>query len=208
MLHQGAQLKNTREVYGVCVYAGSQTKIHLNSKITHNKFSTVERSLNRYLLAFVLILIIELAVSTVLTLTYGIEYVNSTPYSNTINGILNRPAGKIPQSHEYLCFCGRDLNNTYLVIPGWTLNPAALSTTTTTTTPKPPTGNGTAEINEDHWYLGSTKFASASEGLVTVLLWMVLYNYIIPISLYVSLELQKFIGSMFVQWDNNLKVSH
>ena len=113
LLHQGAQLKNTREVYGVCVYAGSQTKIHLNSKITHNKFSTVERSLNRYLLAFVLILIIELAVSTVLTLTYGIEYVNSTPYSNTINGILNRPAGKIP--HEYLCFCGRDLDNALLM---------------------------------------------------------------------------------------------
>ena len=33
---------------------------------------------------------------------------------------------------------------------------------------------------------------------------MVLYNYIIPISLYVTLEFQKFFGSLFLVWDLNL----
>ena len=36
------------------------------------------------------------------------------------------------------------------------------------------------------------------------LLWMVLYNYIIPLSMYVSLELQKFIASQQFQWDRQL----
>ena len=31
LLLTGAQLKNTKEVYGVCVYAGKETKIHMNS---------------------------------------------------------------------------------------------------------------------------------------------------------------------------------
>ena len=35
-------------MYAVCVYAGTQTKISLNSKITKNKFSSIERSLNKY----------------------------------------------------------------------------------------------------------------------------------------------------------------
>ena len=39
--------QNTREVYAACVYAGTQTKISLNSKITKNKFSSIERSLNK-----------------------------------------------------------------------------------------------------------------------------------------------------------------
>ena len=33
---------------------------------------------------------------------------------------------------------------------------------------------------------------------------VVLYNYIIPISLYVTLEVQKFVGSMFLEWDLEL----
>ena len=69
-------------MYAVCVYAGTQTKISLNSKITKNKFSSIERSLNkykaqkltlafiffffiflhRYLILFVLILLIEMIV--------------------------------------------------------------------------------------------------------------------------------------------------
>lgn len=28
-----------------------------------------------------------------------------------------------------------------------------------------------------------------------------LYNYVIPISLYVTLELQKFLGTLFFEWD-------
>ena len=49
--------QNTREVYAVCVYAGTQTKISLNSKITKNKFSSIERSLNKYVYDFTLLFI-------------------------------------------------------------------------------------------------------------------------------------------------------
>lgn len=33
---------------------------------------------------------------------------------------------------------------------------------------------------------------------------MVLYNFIIPISLYVTVEMQKFLGSFFIGWDLDL----
>ena len=36
------------------------------------------------------------------------------------------------------------------------------------------------------------------------LLWMVLYNYIIPLSMYVCLEMQKFLASLQFQWDSEL----
>ena len=48
LLLSGTVLQNTKEVVGVCVYSGKETKMSLNSKITSVKFSTIERSLNRY----------------------------------------------------------------------------------------------------------------------------------------------------------------
>ena len=36
------------------------------------------------------------------------------------------------------------------------------------------------------------------------LAFMVLYNFIIPISLYVTVEMQKFLGSFFIGWDLDL----
>jgi magnesium-transporting ATPase (P-type) len=74
LLLAGALLKNTREVYAVCVYAGTQTKISLNSKITKNKFSTIERSLNRYLLFLVGVLVTEIVSSTVLAFSFNNEF--------------------------------------------------------------------------------------------------------------------------------------
>ena len=63
LLLTGTQLKNTQEIFGVCVYAGKETKIHLNSKITHNKFSSIEHSLNKFLLAFISLMILEIIFS-------------------------------------------------------------------------------------------------------------------------------------------------
>ena len=74
LLLAGTFLKNTREVYGVCVYAGTQTKMSLNSKITKNKFSTIERSLNRYLLFLVAVLVTEIIASTVLAYSFNNEF--------------------------------------------------------------------------------------------------------------------------------------
>jgi hypothetical protein len=67
-------LIHAREVYAVCVYAGTQTKISLNSKITKNKFSTIERSLNRYLLFLVGVLVTEIVSSTVLAFSFNNEF--------------------------------------------------------------------------------------------------------------------------------------
>lgn len=33
---------------------------------------------------------------------------------------------------------------------------------------------------------------------------MVLFNYIIPVSMYVTVEMQKFLGSYFITWDNEM----
>lgn len=33
---------------------------------------------------------------------------------------------------------------------------------------------------------------------------MVLFNYIIPVSMYVTVEMQKFLGSYFIMWDDEM----
>lgn len=33
---------------------------------------------------------------------------------------------------------------------------------------------------------------------------MVLFNYIIPVSMYVTVEMQKFLGSYFISWDEDM----
>lgn len=49
-LQRGAQLRNTKYCYGVCVYAGVDTKLFLNQQPPPSKFSTVERILNKFIL--------------------------------------------------------------------------------------------------------------------------------------------------------------
>ena len=58
LLLTGTQLKNTKTVFGVCVYTGRDTKINLNSKIAYNKFSSIEYSLNKFLLAYICLMFI------------------------------------------------------------------------------------------------------------------------------------------------------
>lgn len=36
------------------------------------------------------------------------------------------------------------------------------------------------------------------------LAFMVLFNYIIPVSMYVTVEMQKFLGSYFITWDDEM----
>lgn len=36
------------------------------------------------------------------------------------------------------------------------------------------------------------------------LAFMVLFNYIIPVSMYVTVEMQKFLGSYFIMWDDEM----
>ena len=44
---RGTTLRNTDWIYGCAVYTGQDTKMSMNSKIIGNKFSTVEKSMNK-----------------------------------------------------------------------------------------------------------------------------------------------------------------
>lgn len=57
LLVRGSRLQNTSFVYGVAVYTGPETKLALNSRLTSNKFSSVEKTANRYLIAYLTILV-------------------------------------------------------------------------------------------------------------------------------------------------------
>ena len=62
--------------------------------------------------------------------------------------------------------------------------------------------------SEKSWYLNETiddgSKSIALHVLEDVLSFLVLYNYIIPISLYVTMEFQKFCGSFLLAWDLEL----
>ncbi|KAM9966517.1 hypothetical protein ACTFIR_006735 [Dictyostelium discoideum] len=49
-LQRGSQLRNTKFIFGVCVYAGVDTKLFLNQQPPPSKFSTVEKLLNKLIL--------------------------------------------------------------------------------------------------------------------------------------------------------------
>ncbi|XP_078420080.1 putative phospholipid-transporting ATPase IF isoform X1 [Cetorhinus maximus] len=132
LLLRGASLKNTTAVFGVAVYTGMDAKIALNYKSKSQKRSSVEKSMNTFLMVFLGILVIEAIISTIL------KYV-------------------------------------------WQYEPSYNKRTTQET--------------------NSSKILT---GISDFLAFLVLYNYIIPISLYVTVEMQKFLGSFFIMWDLDL----
>jgi len=56
----------------------------------------------------------------------------------------------------------------------------------------------------DHWYMGEKLRLTPLQVIEDFFSYLVIYNYIIPISLYVTLEFQKFLGSKFLCWDLDL----
>ncbi|XP_063587214.1 phospholipid-transporting ATPase IF-like isoform X2 [Penaeus indicus] len=139
LLLRGARLKNTPVVYGVSVYTGEETKMALNTKMTSNKFSTVEKSMNYFLVFFLVLLILEIVICTVLKYQlYGTEFTKDAWYFH---------------------------------------------------------------LHEEN----STLTVTARDVVQDSFSFLVLFNYIIPISLYVTLELQKFFGAMFLEWDDDLR---
>ena len=70
---RGTQLKNTSALVGCAVFTGPDTKMSLNSKITSNKFSSVERTMNICFLVYLLLLILEVIFCTSLEYTFGID---------------------------------------------------------------------------------------------------------------------------------------
>lgn len=127
-------------MYGVAIYTGQDTKMSMNSKMTGNKFSTVEKSMNKYLIFFMFLLFLEVFLATILKYQVASD----------------RPGDDV-------------------TVPWYITFPE----------------NNNIEYS----------FRQVSQD---VLSFLVLFNYIIPISLYVTLEMQKFFGSLFLVWDIQL----
>ncbi|KAM4695931.1 phospholipid-transporting ATPase IG [Rhinophrynus dorsalis] len=62
--------------------------------------------------------------------------------------------------------------------------------------------------NDEPWYNEKTRKDKESFKLLKIftdfLSFMVLFNFIIPVSMYVTVEMQKFLGSFFIAWDKEL----
>ncbi|KAM4043537.1 phospholipid-transporting ATPase IF isoform 2-T2 [Anomaloglossus baeobatrachus] len=136
LLLRGTRLKNTKEIF-VAVYTGMEAKMALNYKSKSQKRSAVEKSMNTFLLVYLIILLFEAILSTILKYAWQAEEKWDEPWYN--------------QKTEH------DRNSSKIL-----------------------------------------KFIS------DFLAFLVLYNFIIPISLYVTVEMQKFLGSFFIGWDLDL----
>ncbi|XP_068599982.1 phospholipid-transporting ATPase IF [Brachionichthys hirsutus] len=137
LLLRGARLKNTKEIFGVAVYTGMESKMALNYKCKSQKRSAVEKSMNTFLIIYLGILLFEAILSTILKYAWQAEGKSDEPFYN--------------QKTE------QERNSSPIL-----------------------------------------KFIS------DFLAFLVLYNFIIPISLYVTVEMQKFLGSFFIGWDLDL----
>ncbi|XP_040573750.1 phospholipid-transporting ATPase IH [Lepeophtheirus salmonis] len=140
------QLKNTKEVLGLCVFTGSQTKMSLNSRITKNKFSVVERTLNKFLIFYGVIMLLQILISTILTMHFGFEY-------STVRDKLYT---------QYKIYF---------------------------------------EDTANEWYIGQVLDVDFMAWIITSLIWFTLFNFYIPISLYITLECQKMISSRLYRRD-------
>uniref|UniRef100_A0A8C0JI47 Phospholipid-transporting ATPase n=1 Tax=Canis lupus dingo TaxID=286419 RepID=A0A8C0JI47_CANLU len=119
---------------GVAIYTGMETKMALNYKSKSQKRSAVEKSMNTFLIIYLIILISEAIISTILKYTWEAE-----------------------------------------------------------------------EKWDEPWYNQKTEHQrNSSKVFYDFLAFLVLYNFIIPISLYVTVEMQKFLGSFFIGWDLDL----
>ncbi|KAM6945440.1 phospholipid-transporting ATPase IH-like [Aplochiton taeniatus] len=65
-----------------------------------------------------------------------------------------------------------------------------------------------APDRDEPWYNGKTTGEKQRHVVVRAftdfLAFMVLFNYIIPVSMYVTVEMQKFLGSYFIMWDDEM----
>ena len=56
-------------------------------------------------------------------------------------------------------------------------------------------------INETPWYLGDCINTTAGQLLLAFANWMILFSYVIPISLFVCMEILRFLSSMSFRSD-------
>uniref|UniRef100_A0A8C9VJP2 Phospholipid-transporting ATPase n=1 Tax=Scleropages formosus TaxID=113540 RepID=A0A8C9VJP2_SCLFO len=137
LLLRGARLKNTKEIFGVAVYTGMESKMALNYKCKSQKRSAVEKSMNTFLIIYLGILLLEAVLSTILKYAWQSERKWDEPFYNEKTEQEKNSSKILQFISDFLAF-------------------------------------------------------------------LVLYNFIIPISLYVTVEMQKFLGSFFIGWDLDL----
>lgn len=135
LLHRGAQLRNTQWAYGIVVYAGVDTKLFLNQQPPPSKFSTVERMLNKFILAIFL-------------------------------------------AQMFICLLNA-------VLSGFFEDTEA----------------------KDMFYLGVNQYSTPVYGLRNFFTYFVLFNTMIPISLWVTLELVKVGQAKFMEWDEQMALN-
>uniref|UniRef100_H3CMT3 Phospholipid-transporting ATPase n=1 Tax=Tetraodon nigroviridis TaxID=99883 RepID=H3CMT3_TETNG len=82
LLLRGARLKNTKEIFGVAVYTGMESKMALNYKCKSQKRSAVEKSMNTYLIIYLGILLFEAILSTILKYAWQAEDNWDEPFYN------------------------------------------------------------------------------------------------------------------------------
>ena len=132
MVLRGTKLVSTDFIYGCAVYTGKETKMSLNSNLSPNKFSSLEKSTNIAIIVYLGIIMAETIISTSLRYGYGFELQYDTFHVNT--------------------------------------------------------------TITDHYYLGYYLERSVGNVTVDIFSYLAIFNNIVPISLYVTLEVQKFVG--------------
>lgn len=140
LLLRASRLRNTPYVYGLAIYTGSDTKLAHNSQLKPNKFSSTERTVNKYLfIAFALVLLFSL----ISAFTHQISK-QSRPRISILDDDDDTSARQ-----------GIDANDNHF----------------------------------GHLFIA----------------YFLLYNYLVPISLYVTLEFVKFIGAKAVVDDDKMR---
>uniref|UniRef100_UPI00398E99D4 phospholipid-transporting ATPase IH isoform X2 n=1 Tax=Pristiophorus japonicus TaxID=55135 RepID=UPI00398E99D4 len=137
VLLRGATLKTTQNIYGVAIYTGMETKMALNYQSKSQKRSTVEKSMNAFLIVYLCILISKALITTVMKYVWQSDSIRDEPWFNMKTQTERRRNKFLSSFTDFLAF-------------------------------------------------------------------MVLFNYIIPVSMYVTVEMQKFLGSYFIAWDEEM----
>jgi phospholipid-translocating ATPase len=80
LLVRGSRLQNCPFVYGIAVYTGPETKMALNSRVTSSKFSSVEKAANKYLVTYLMLLVIFAGTATIVRMLLQDDPVMGTPW--------------------------------------------------------------------------------------------------------------------------------
>lgn len=69
LLYRGARLKNTKWIYGLCIYTGRNTKIMMNADSSSEKMSQIEVKVNSIL---GIVLVLQLVLCIIIAIQAGL----------------------------------------------------------------------------------------------------------------------------------------